>query len=160
MCEQFPDDLNLHALIQSLLTPAVTRHLPPHWQHDFSKIQLSKWIQARDLEASILLAIEIKSRKPIGFLTLFESTEAPTPGKVIRLGYVLAEEFWGRGIATELVRGFTEWAKPRGIIKIVAGVDVHNPGSMKVLEKSGFKSLKPDSGQNPGERFFELCMSS
>ncbi|KAK9137383.1 hypothetical protein Sjap_007977 [Stephania japonica] len=56
------------------------------------------------------------------------------------LGYLLASEYWGRGVATAAVRMvaseiFEEW---RHLERLEALVDVENGGSMRVLEKAGF----------------------
>jgi [ribosomal protein S5]-alanine N-acetyltransferase len=55
------------------------------------------------------------------------------------LGYWLGEEYWGRGIVADAVRGMTEWAfESFDICRIWAGVLEQNPASMRVLEKAGF----------------------
>ncbi|KAJ4722490.1 Acetyltransferase (GNAT) domain protein [Melia azedarach] len=57
------------------------------------------------------------------------------------LGYVLAAEYWGKGIATQAVKMvastiFDEWPH---LERLEALVDVENGGSQRVLEKAGFK---------------------
>ncbi|KAG0481271.1 hypothetical protein HPP92_011776 [Vanilla planifolia] len=64
-------------------------------------------------------------------------------GELLRsasLGYRVAGEFWGRGIATEAVRmataaAFEEWPE---LERVEAIVDLENPASQRVLEKAGF----------------------
>lgn len=56
------------------------------------------------------------------------------------LGYVLAKEFWGKGLGTEAVRlaiqdGFTDLE----VVKIEAFVDPDNIASQRILEKNGFE---------------------
>ncbi|CAH2050695.1 unnamed protein product [Thlaspi arvense] len=56
------------------------------------------------------------------------------------LGYVLASEYWGKGIVTRAVRMvassiFLEWPHME---RLEALVDVNNKGSQRVLEKVGF----------------------
>ncbi|KAL1543263.1 hypothetical protein AAHA92_20263 [Salvia divinorum] len=68
-----------------------------------------------------------------------------TPGSGTRsstaeLGYVVAFEHWGKGVATEAVRIvastiFQEWPL---LQRLEAFVDPDNGGSQKVLEKAGF----------------------
>ncbi|KAJ3705644.1 hypothetical protein LUZ61_009349 [Rhynchospora tenuis] len=56
------------------------------------------------------------------------------------LGYVIASQYWGRGIATEavnLVLG-TIFGDMEGLERLEALVLVQNVGSQKVLEKAGF----------------------
>ncbi|XP_057771666.1 uncharacterized protein LOC130991448 [Salvia miltiorrhiza] len=64
----------------------------------------------------------------------------PGPGGRAELGYVVAFEHWGKGIATEAVRMvastiFREWPLLR---RLEAFVDADNGRSQKVLEKAGF----------------------
>ena len=155
MCRQYPDELQLHAIIPSILTTRVTEYLPDHWQGHFSGDRLGPWIRERDQEGTVLLVVETGSRTPIGFLTLFESVEDELSGNVIRLGYVISEPFWGRGIATELVRGFIDWSKENRVSKIVSGVDPKNPGSIKVLEKCGFARLPQNPTGEPEIQYYE-----
>lgn len=55
------------------------------------------------------------------------------------IGYWLGESFWGKGIMTEAVRAFVEYAfQTYKIHRIFAGVFSFNEASAKVLEKAGF----------------------
>jgi RimJ/RimL family protein N-acetyltransferase len=55
------------------------------------------------------------------------------------MGYWLGEPFWGRGIATEVVRAITNYAfSTFNLCRIYAGVFEWNPASMRVLEKAGY----------------------
>lgn len=60
--------------------------------------------------------------------------------RTAELGYWLAEEHWGRGIATRAVRAFTDDAFDRfDLIRVYATVFETNPASARVLEKAGFR---------------------
>ena len=55
------------------------------------------------------------------------------------LGYWIGEPYWGRGIATEAVRGFTDYAMAQyQLCRIFAFLFESNPTSMRVLEKCGY----------------------
>ncbi len=55
------------------------------------------------------------------------------------IGYWLGEEFWGRGVMTEVVTNMSEWAFAEyQVHRVFAAVFSNNTGSMRVLEKSGF----------------------
>jgi [ribosomal protein S5]-alanine N-acetyltransferase len=55
------------------------------------------------------------------------------------LGYWLAEPYWGKGIMTEAVIKFTEYAFDFwGLVRIYAEPYANNEGSARVLEKAGF----------------------
>lgn len=56
------------------------------------------------------------------------------------LGYAVASEYWGRGIATRAVRlaanaAFVEWGH---LERLEAVVDLENAASQRVVEKAGF----------------------
>jgi RimJ/RimL family protein N-acetyltransferase len=52
------------------------------------------------------------------------------------IGYWLGREHWGRGIATRAVRAFLTEVPTR---PLYAHVAAHNAGSIRVLEKAGFR---------------------
>ena len=56
------------------------------------------------------------------------------------LGYVLGSEFWGKGVATKVVKMVVETVFDEfpDIERLEALVDVDNLGSQRVLEKAGF----------------------
>ena len=59
--------------------------------------------------------------------------------KTVELGYFIAEEYWGRGIATEAVRQMVSYVqKEFDIVRIYAEVFEYNKASMRALEKNGF----------------------
>jgi [ribosomal protein S5]-alanine N-acetyltransferase len=55
------------------------------------------------------------------------------------LGYWLAEAYWGRGLMTEVVRRFTDFAfETFELNRIYGNVFEWNKGSARVLEKAGY----------------------
>src|SRR4051812_11577192 len=60
--------------------------------------------------------------------------------KKAEIGYWIGEPFWNNGIATEAVRLITDYEfSELGYVRIHTGVLEFNIGSMKVLEKNGYK---------------------
>lgn len=56
------------------------------------------------------------------------------------IGYWLGEPFWGKGIATEVVRQMTEYTFHHfDVLRLEAHVYSYNPASAKVLEKNGYE---------------------
>lgn len=56
------------------------------------------------------------------------------------LGYWLAQDYWGRGIMSSVVNALVEYAfSTFELNRIWAGAFDWNPGSIRVLEKTGFK---------------------
>ncbi|KAI0122449.1 acyl-CoA N-acyltransferase [Daldinia grandis] len=56
------------------------------------------------------------------------------------IGYWVGKEFWGKGIATSALKGFSAWAFKQfpELIRIEAGVFIGNIASEKVLERAGY----------------------
>ena len=67
-----------------------------------------------------------------------------TPGTDVErcsaeIGYWVGEAFWGRGIATAAVRGFSEWALAAfNLTRLYALPYARNAASVRVLEKAGY----------------------
>jgi [ribosomal protein S5]-alanine N-acetyltransferase len=71
----------------------------------------------------------------VGFLRLSDVYR-----KSAEIGYWLGEPFWGKGIMTEAVKKISLWLFDNyDIVRLQAGIFEWNKGSMRVLEKAGFK---------------------
>ena len=56
------------------------------------------------------------------------------------MGYWLGEPFWGKGIMTEAVTAFTDFAFEQfGLVRVYAEPYANNQTSCRVLEKAGFE---------------------
>lgn len=89
----------------------------------------------------MLLVIESAATEPVGLLVLAQVSDTG-PGIDLRIGYLLAEHTWGRGLATELVAGLVDWARAQPEIRTVTGgVDTENRASVRILEKCGFELI-------------------
>jgi RimJ/RimL family protein N-acetyltransferase len=72
--------------------------------------------------------------RPIGMIELRPA------GHRAELGYVLAREWWGRGLMTEAARAAIGWALAEpAIFRVWAVTDVDNLASARVLEKAGME---------------------
>jgi ribosomal-protein-alanine N-acetyltransferase len=59
--------------------------------------------------------------------------------KNIEIGYYIAEEYWGRGYATEAIRQMVDHIfSSMDCVRVYAEVFAHNQASMAVLRKNGF----------------------
>ena len=120
-----------------------------------------------DLERWLKQTIREWDGKPGNMYLLFkrENPEALVGSFSIRIaggkaeiGYLIARPYWGRGIMTEVVRYWVDWAlsKP-DIFRIGAFCDVENPASGRVMEKAGMAfegtlkrySIHPNLGKEP-----------
>ena len=78
----------------------------------------------------------------------------------VRLGYLLAESAWGKGLASELIEGFVRWCRGEAAIRSLAGgVNPDNAASIHVLEKNGFLPVEDEHGELKGDRLFELRLT-
>lgn len=68
-------------------------------------------------------------------LSFETATEAVT-------GYVLAQDAWGKGYATETLTAMVELAADLGVKRLVAGCHPDNHASQRVLAKGGFRQEK------------------
>jgi RimJ/RimL family protein N-acetyltransferase len=72
------------------------------------------------------------------------------PQEGVRMvGYWIGKEYWGKGVATRALAGFLELVNER---PIEAHVAKHNIGSLRVLEKCGFRVERDESFEFAGEQ--------
>lgn len=95
---------------------------------------MAHWARIRVNEKVLLKTILYKAQVA-GNMVSFEME-----GKR-EVGYWLGRDFWGKGIATEALDQFLEFAKTRPLYGVVAK---HNIGSRRVLEKCGFACLREE----------------
>ncbi len=61
-------------------------------------------------------------------------------GNDLEIGYLIATEHWGKGLATEVANALCQYAFEHFDVKVlVAFIDPHNNASKRVLEKCGFE---------------------
>ncbi|OWV47960.1 GNAT family N-acetyltransferase [Mameliella alba] len=125
----------LEKRLAQILTRPVLRPLPPSVQLDETEERIANWIAARRAVSDVWL-VETDGIL-IGLLMLFSDPEGDED--CAHLGYLFAEEAWGKGYATELVQGLAAHLDGTARITLLAGVDRANPASARVLEKSGFR---------------------
>ena len=67
---------------------------------------------------------------------ILHDTDTTATGSVeVRLGYLLAENAWGKGFASELIEGFVDWCRGQeAITSLAGGVEADNAASRRVLE--------------------------
>ena len=151
------DAQDLGDVVVDLLTGPVTRSLPVAWQGQYSSERAQAWIDERDEEGTTLLVIDSATHEVVGLVILFETKSEEGDGTEVRLGYLLSENVWGRGIASELVNGFVGWCRDQSSISYIsAGVGTDNPASRRVLEKSGFHRVSGQDEVIDGELLFRV----
>lgn len=129
----FSDRSVLLDRVPKILTPSVVKNLPAYF-HEITSSELAEiWLDRMLLE-SRLFQVKSKKHEVIGFLFAFVEQE-----NYAHIGYLLAEEYWGLGLATELLESFIgEVAKTESWLKLIGGVDQSNVVSANLLKKLGF----------------------
>lgn len=144
-------------VVAAMLTEAVTRSLPVSWQGIFTTERARAWIDERDKEGTLLIVVETLTHQIVGLVIL---SETQVEGRVeVRIGYLLSEDVWGKGMASELVDGFVKWCHGQtSISSIVGGVAVDNLASRRVLEKNGFTPANNEGEHVENEVFYRLSL--
>lgn len=138
LLEEAGERRNLELALKAILTPQVMAHLPEPLQLSPTTNGIPKWVTTRDEESDVYIISSKGDTATLGLMILAQMPENMTTS-VIHLGYLLSEQAWGRGYATELVSGLVNSFENGPRSQLVAGVDRDNTASIKVLKKSGFK---------------------
>ena len=149
-------------VVADMLTAAVTRSLPEQWSGDYSVDRARDWIAERDDEGVTLLVFDRSSGRPVGLMVLFEEhiDGDQEQGSVdVLLGYLLGEDSWGQGFASELVAGFVDWCRDHEVAAIVGGVADGNPASVRVLTKNGFHPVTGGDAVGRSERPYRIDLT-
>ena len=75
------------------------------------------------------------------------------------LGYSVAKDHWGQGLASEAARAVVQWGfQERGLAKVFARADARNTNSLRVMEKLGMirEGLLRSHLERRGERIDEV----
>ena len=115
----------------------IADNLRDMFPHPYKKKDAKAWIEMiKKKKAANSFCIEVDG-KVAGSICFFLKDDVYR--KNIELGYFIAEEYWGRGAATEAIRQTLQHIKKKfDVVRIYAEVFEHNKASMKVLEKNGF----------------------
>ena len=129
--------LRLCDVLGKLLSPQVLVDLPKSLLLDEDPTAISNWIDARARESECFLIEKNSNGTVLGLLILVEGAELQSI-PTLHIGYLFAQDAWGRGYATELVAGILEAAKNGSPVCFIGGVAKTNPASARVLQKLGF----------------------
>ena len=133
--------------LPAILTPAVIANLPGHFQGIDSIATAEKWL-ANMLNESSILMLKSQHQEVVGLLFIY------TENHDAHIGYLLAEQYWGQGLAFELLQGFINLAGTQSQWhKLIAGVDESNKPSIKLLKKLTFEE---QASKENGMLFYEF----
>ncbi len=144
----------LSEALPAILTPEVCLHLPPNFS-DIGSAAKARALLDEMLSQSQVTAIFVnlgdkQDANPLAGLIFMHiaAQEAASGASEAHLGYLLAERFWGGGIASECLSAFVaEVRKSAPVNTLLAGVEVGNLASIRLLEKLGFSQQSSDSQQ-------------
>ncbi|GAB6109371.1 GNAT family N-acetyltransferase [Fusibacter bizertensis] len=110
------------------------------WKPHESKEESLKYLKMMMEGDEVLAIVDKASEKVIGSIGMHEDTMRNTPD-VKMIGYVLAKEFWGKGLMTEAVREVMRHGFEEEKLKLISVQHfANNDKSRRVIEKIGFKS--------------------
>jgi RimJ/RimL family protein N-acetyltransferase len=72
------------------------------------------------------------------FLGIGVAVNLDREGRQAELGYIVAREARGRGVATEALRLLTEWGFEQGLVRLELQINADNEASMRVAERCGY----------------------
>ena len=131
-------DADCDALFAILRDRRVVRYLADGKPYTFEKVkEFLAWAENYERENGFCRwkVIEKSSGEIIGSCGFARPRGTPE----IELGYLLAQNRWGKGYATEIAGAAADYGfKKLGFREIIALTDVENTASQKVLEKIGF----------------------
>lgn len=133
--------------LPAILTPAVVANLPGYFQGIDSIAAAEKWL-ANMLNECRLLMVQSQHQDVVGLLFIY------TENHDAHIGYLLVEQYWGQGLAFELLQGFISLAGTQSHWhKLIAGVDESNTPSIKLLKKLAFEEK---ASEENGMLFYQL----
>ena len=124
--------------------PEIGEHQPiSRLSHDqfqnFIQSQKSKLLHDLADREYIIIIEDVIQEVPVGWMTLEVTSQQHG---LARLGYSIGLEHWGRGYATSAVRNvLTQLFSKTPIVRVEADCSIHNPASVKVLEKCNFRLI-------------------
>jgi [ribosomal protein S5]-alanine N-acetyltransferase len=131
-------DSDLERLVSLANNENVSRYLVYTFPHPYTLKDGEWWIATGSKHDGAITRV-------IEYDGIFVGSTGITPqdgwrDHLAEIGYWVAEDYWGKGIATEALRQMTEYGfKHRYFRKLYAPVLAPNIASMKVLAKCGYQ---------------------
>jgi RimJ/RimL family protein N-acetyltransferase len=133
------DERHVPALEPVVHDPDVLRftRIPDPPPHGFATTWIERYVEARmDGTREGFAAVDAESGMFVG---LALAPHIDIEGREGELGYLVAPNARGRGVATEILRQLTQWAfEEAGLLRAYLIVDVENVASQKVADRAGY----------------------
>ena len=138
--------------ITELLTPTVVESLPPYFRNINSISDAQGWFNKMVSESRLFMVRHKGTNTTIGMVFLWIGNDGDA-----HIGYLLGALYWGKGYATELLKGLIEFIRHESKIKrLIAGVATNNVVSSRLLHKLGFVK---SASENNETIFYEYQLS-
>ena len=106
-----------------------------HENVETTKMLVDMWLQEEKENKAIRFVITEKDNdEPIGSIDTVKFIDG-----VPEVGYCLSRKCWGQGYMTEACKAFVDYLFQLGYKKVLIRADIRNIGSLRVIEKCGFK---------------------
>lgn len=120
-------------------------------KNEFDELIKNDFINSEEDKFGFWCLISISDSKIIGVSGLHKFNYLNK--EKYEFGFILNENYWGKGLATEIGNFWFEYAKNRiGLTELVATVSPKNLASRKVLEKLKMEILGKYTSKERGER--------
>ena len=138
--------------ITQLLTKKVVENLPAYFQNINSLLDAQNWYKQIVSKSRLFMVKHTGSNRIIGFVFLYIGSDDNA-----HVGYLLGESYWGKGYATELLKGLIDFITHENRIqRLIAGVATNNIVSCKLLHNLGFVKTASENNQTI---FYEYQLS-
>jgi RimJ/RimL family protein N-acetyltransferase len=129
---------DVEALIRHADNRNVWINLRDRFPYPYTRADALHWVElAQTLPPDTQFAIEVGG-EAVGGIGL--ELQADIERGSAEVGFWLGEACWGRGIMTQALTTFSDWAlNRRALLRLYASVLEWNSASMRVLEKAGYK---------------------
>jgi [ribosomal protein S5]-alanine N-acetyltransferase len=125
------------ALVASINNPNITRTLAARQPRTYTEEHAKAWIDLCALEADPVNFAIASGPDVIGSIGL--TLQRGARRRSAEVGFWIAEDHWGQGIATQVLQAFSEYAFEQfDLLRLHAYVFDGNAASVRVLEKAGY----------------------
>ena len=116
----------------------IWRNVRNAFPHPYTETNAEQWISSmleEKIKTKFAIVVEGKAIGGIGV-----EKKGDIYCQTMELGYWIGEEYWNKGITTEVIQLITDYAfEEFDLMRLEAYVYHWNVGSMRVLEKTGFR---------------------
>lgn len=132
-------DEDIRAIVEIERHPMVRKWLTEYSDEDFEKEfeEYRRFFSSLQSNDRVEVLVAKMNGQLVGFLALWRMDDSDE--RTTSIGISVHPDYWGRGIATSLIKESIRLAKDRGVRKLVIETLEENSAMKHVAEKLGFK---------------------